>query len=196
MMEDLTRPGATPRGPDGRPGLASARPSPASSIQGLRWLRQRVLERLDALEALARREASPAAADELEALERTLRQKLAEVEETRRQLDAEAERRQQEWSASLTQLEADRRRLAEAWERVERQRIEIPGACGGQTPPQAQVQGPPTGASTALLHAVAPARSATTDPSLYNPVAQAILRDFQTLSKDVRSNAAARRDSS
>src|SRR5215468_10863620 len=62
MLEDLTRPTTTPRGTDGRPGPASARPASAASIQGLRWLRERVLERLDALEAMARqREASPAA---------------------------------------------------------------------------------------------------------------------------------------
>ena len=123
MLEDLTRPTTTPRGTDGRPGPASARPAPAASIQGLRWLRERVLERLDALEAMARRrEASPAAGD-LAALERTLQQRLAEVEEARRQLRAEAERQREEWSASLARPEPPPRAVAEA-ETIPRERDE------------------------------------------------------------------------
>jgi hypothetical protein len=198
MLEDLTRPGTTPRGTDGRTATARARTAPFAPIQGLQWLRQRVLERLDALEALARRcEASPAPA-EVVALERALQQRLAEVEESRRQIRAEAERQEKEWSASLTQLEADRRRLAEAWERVERQRIEGPGAPEGLPHPLAQGQWTPRGAPAAILHAAAPppARAAVADPDPYNPVAAAILREFQTLSRDVRFNAEARRDSS
>jgi hypothetical protein len=184
-MEDLTGSGTAPRGPDGRPDRASARPAPAAPIRDLRWLRQRVLERMDALEALARRiEASSGAAAETAALERTLQQKLAEVDEARRQLRAEAERQAQEWSASLAQLEADRRLLAEAWERVERQRIEGFNPYEGR--PHAQWRGSPQGA---------PARSAAADPDPNNPVARAILREFQTLSRDVRSNAEARRES-
>jgi len=197
MLEDLTRPTTTPRGTDGRPGPASARPASAASIQGLRWLRERVLERLDALEAMARqREASPAAGN-MAALERTLQQRLAEAEEARHQLRAEAERQREEWSASLTQLESDRRSLAEAWERIERQRIEGLGAPEGQNRPHAQAQGPPRGAPSTLLHTAAPiaTRSAAPDPDSSNPVALAILREFQALSRDVRSNADSRRDS-
>ncbi len=198
MFEDPTRPVTTPLGSDGRLGPAPARPSHAAAIQGLRRLRQRVAERLDALETLARRrKESPAVSEELEALERTLRQGMAEVEVARRQLRDEVERRQEEWNALLAQLDLDRRSLAEAWERVERERIECLGATGGQAPPHAhaQLQGPSRGNPSALLHAVAtaPARSAAPDQDPYNPVAQAILREFQTLSRDVRSNAAARR---
>jgi hypothetical protein len=198
MMEDPTRPGMTPKGPDGRPGTARAHRAPSAPIQDLKWLRQRVLERLDALEALARRrEAAPAPA-EIAALERALRQGLAEVEEARRRIRAEAERQEKEWSTALTQLEADRRRLAEAWERVEQQRIEAPGASEGQSHPHAPGQWTPRGAPAATLHAAAlpPARAAATDPDPYNPVAQAILREFQALSRDVRCNAEARRNSS
>jgi hypothetical protein len=201
MLEDPTRPGTTSRGRDGRLVPAPARPSHAAAIQDLRRLRQRVAERLGALETLVRRrEESPVVSEELEALERTLRRGMAEVEEARRQLRDEVERRQEEWNASLAQLDADRRSLAEAWERVERERIEGLGATGGQAPSQAhaRLQGPPRGAPSATLRAVAtaPARSAATDHDSHNPVAQAVLREFQTLSRDVRSNAAARREPS
>ena len=203
MLEDSTRPGTTPRGRDGRLGPAPARPSHAAAIQGLRRLRQRVVERLDALETLARRrEESPAASEELDVLERTLRQGMAEVEEARRQLRDEVERRQEEWNALLAQLDADRRSLAEAWERIERERIEGRGATGGQAPPHThahtQLQGPSRGTPGTSLHAVATAPSLSAEPDYdsYNPVARAILREFQTLSRDVRGNSAARREPS
>jgi hypothetical protein len=199
MFEESTRPGMTSRGRDGR--FGPARPSHSTAIQGLRRLRQRVVERLDALETLARRrEQSPAASEELEALERTLRRGMAELEEARRRLRDEAERRQEEWDALLGQLDAERRSLAEAWERVEWERIEGLGAAGGQAPPHAHapLQGPPRGTPGAWLHALAtaPARSAAPDHDPGNPVAQAILREFQALSRDVRSHAADRRESS
>ena len=53
----------------------------------------------------------------------TLELKAAELAETERRLHDQAERQEKEWSASLIQLESDRRLLAEAWERVERERI-------------------------------------------------------------------------
>src|SRR5262249_50697275 len=164
MLRDSTRSGTTPRGCDGRLGPAPARPTHATAIQGLRQLRQRVVERLDALEALARQqEESPTLSDERESVERARRQAWAEVEEDRRQLRDEAERRQEQWNALLAELEADRRSLAEAWERVERERVEGLGATGGQTPPHphAQLQGPSRGTPSASLHAVetAPSRS-------------------------------------
>src|SRR5690242_15185580 len=98
MFEDSTTPGTTPTGRGGRLGPAPARPPEAAAIQGLRRLRQRVVERLDALETLARRrEESPAVSEELEARERAVRKGMAEVEEARRRLRDEAERRQEEW---------------------------------------------------------------------------------------------------
>src|SRR5262245_25635440 len=124
MVDDLRRLGRTPRSPEGASGRAAARPVPAVMIEELRWLRQRVLERLNALEALARQHPTSAVADEgIAARERTLRQREAELEEARLQLHAEGERQSKEWSEALARLDADRRLLAEAWERVERQRI-------------------------------------------------------------------------
>ena len=151
-----------------------------------------------ALEALARqRTESTTAAGGITALERTLQQRQAELEEAWRQVRAEAERQEKEWSASLTQLEADRRLLAEAWERLERKRIDGSGASERHPHTHSPVQGQPRGAPAALLDAaaVAPARSAAAESGTDNPIAQAILRQFQALSRDVRCTAQARRDS-
>jgi hypothetical protein len=167
-------------------------------IQDLRRLRQWALERLDSLEARARQRPAPAAAaGGMAALEPALQQRLAELEEARRRLGAEAERQEKEWSAALAQLEADRRLLAQAWERLERDRIEGLGSAE-RHPHQPHTQGPgsPRGAVAARPHpaAPAPARSVRSDPDPNNPVAEAILRQFQTLCRDVRCNAETRRD--
>lgn len=198
MADHLRRLEAITRSADGRSGPASARPAPAAQIPDLQGLRQWVLERLDSLEAMARQRPAPTpGAGETADLERTLQQRLAELEAARRQLCAEAQRQEKEWSESLTQLEADRRVLAEAWERLERQRIEGLGASEGHPHPHTQGQGPPRGAPATLLHnpAMAPARLVASDPDPNNPVAQAILRQFQTLGRDVRCNAEGRRNS-
>ncbi len=166
-------------------------------IEDLRWLRQRVLERLDGLEALVRERAASSVEDGgIAARERVLKQREAELEEVRLQLQAEAERQANEWSEALAQLDADRHLLAEAWERVERERIEGPGASEGHLASQAYGHGPPRGTPAAPVHpaAVAPTASARTDAESDNPVARAILRQFETLCRDVRSNAEARRD--
>ena len=146
MMDDLRRLGITPRNPDGKAGPALSRSIPAALIQDLEWLRQRVLERLGALEALARQRMEwTTAAGGITALERTLQQRQAELEEAWRQVRAEAERQEKESSASLTQLEADRRLLAEAWERLERQRIDGSGASERHPHTHSPVQGQPRG---------------------------------------------------
>lgn len=201
MLEDPTRPGMGPRVRDDLRGPAPAGPSHTEAIQGLLWLRQQVADRLDALETLARRrETSPDSQEELEARERALRQGTAELEEARRKLRDEAEQRQEEWNNRLAQLDQERRTLAEAWERVERERIEGLASVGGQATPasHARPAGPARGTVGASLHATAmtPPRSPASDPAPFNPVAQAILREFQTLARDVRTNAAARREPS
>ena len=200
MADPLRKPGAIPHSGDGRPGPASAHAAPAALIQDLRRLRQWALERLDSLEARARQRPAPAAAaGGMAALEPALQQRLAELEEARRRLCAEAERQEKEWGTALAQLEADRRLLAEAWERLERHRIEGLGA--SERPPHhphAQGPGSPRGAVAACPHpattAPAPARAVRSDPDPNNPVAEAILRQFQTLCRDVRCNAETRRD--
>jgi hypothetical protein len=198
MVDDQRNLGTIPRSHEARSGPASTRSAPAAVIQDLQGLRQWVLDRLDSLEALARqRGTSAAAGGDIPALERTLQQRLDELEEARSRLCAEVERQEKDWSASLNQLEADRRLLAEAWERIERQRIEGFGTSPVHPHPHAQGQASPRGVPAAVAHPVvpAPARSAASDSDANNPVAQAVLRQFQTLCRDVRCNAEARRDS-
>jgi DNA repair exonuclease SbcCD ATPase subunit len=198
MVDELRRPGTVPPGPESgsRPGSAHAPPS--ALIQSLQELRERVLERLDSLETLAqKRSACAPAAGESASLARTLELKRAELEETERRLCAQAERQEKEWSASLTQLEADRRLLAEAWERVERERIACSSAIEPHHQRHTQGPGPQKGAAASLPHASAltVARSATADSDLTHPIAESILKQFQTLCSDVRRNADDRRDS-
>jgi hypothetical protein len=194
MVDDLRRPGTMPGSPESRSRAASGHSAAAALFESLQWLRERVLERMDSLEALARqRSAATPATGETASRERALELKLDELEETERRLSAQAERQEREWNASLIQLEADRRLLAEAWERVERERIEYLGA----SDPHAQGQGQQNGPPAALAHADAPVPtgSITADSDPKQPAAQAILRQFETLCGDVRRNAAERRDS-
>jgi hypothetical protein len=193
MVDEVHKPRTIPQGAESRSWPASAHSAHSSLIQSLQSLRERVLERLDSLENLARRRsASTPAAGASAGLERTLELKLAEVAKTERTLHDQAERQEKEWSASLIQLESDRRLLAEAWERVERERI----AYSGASEPH-QGQGLQKGAPTTLPRAGAlvTARSAAADSDSDHAVAQAILRQFQTFSSDVRRNAEERRDS-
>jgi hypothetical protein len=198
MVDEVHKPGTIPRGAESRSWPASAHSAHSALIQSLQSLRERVLERLDSLENLARRRsASTPAAGASGGLERTLELKLAEVAKTERRLHDQAERQEKEWSASLTQLESDRRLLAEAWERVERERIAHFGASEPHHHGRAQGQGPQKGAPTTVPRAGAmvAARSPAADSDSDHAVAQAILRQFQTFSSDVRRNAEERRDS-
>jgi hypothetical protein len=163
----------------------------------LERLRERMLERLDSLEMLARGQSSSARATATAGLEEDLQRRLAELEEAERRLRAQAERQEQEWSASLARLEEDRRLLAEAWERIERERIEYSSAAAPVSRGQGHAPAPPGSIPDALPHvgALVTARSAAADSQPFPPVAQAILRQFQTLCSDVRRNAEERRDS-
>jgi hypothetical protein len=197
MVDEPHTPGTKPWGPESRYGPALAYSAHSALIQSLQSLRERVVERLDSLETLALAQSASAQAGASADLERTLELKLAELAESERRLDDQAARQEKEWSASLIKLESDRRLLAEAWERIERERI------AGSSPSEthhlgrAQGQGPQKGAHTNLPHAGAlvTARSAAADSEANSPVTQAILRQFQTLCSDVRRNAAERRDS-
>lgn len=176
--------------------------TPATLIQSLEGLRQRVLEQLDSLEMLVRQR--PALSPNLdlgEALSQSLERKRAALEETERRLKAQAQRQEKEWAGLLSQLEADRRLLAEAWERIEQERTASAGqqvhAQGhSQHRTQGQAHGPQKRASATVAphDATAAARTAPADPNLDQPQGQEILRQFQTLSSDVRRNAENRRD--
>jgi hypothetical protein len=195
MMNDLRRPETSPRGPEDRPRSASERSAYNSLIQDLKCLRRLVLQRLSSIETLAReRPAFAPPAREIAALEDSFKIRSDELEETRRRLQAEAEREKQESSASLSQLEDDRRLLAEAWERVEQERIACSSAPQQNPSLHSQGRNPQTAASTGLPRTGGsiPIRSAGTESDPYNPVTQAILRQFQTLCSDVRQSAPGR----
>jgi hypothetical protein len=198
MVDEPHTPGTKPWGPESRNGPALAYSAHSALIQSLQSLRERVVERLDSLETLAlAQSASAQAAGASADLDRTLELKLAELAESERRLDDQAARQEKEWSASLIKLESDRRLLAEAWERIERERIAGSSPSETHHHGRAQGQGPQKGAHTNLPHAGAlvTARSAAADSEANSPVTQAILRQFQTLCSDVRRNAAERRDS-
>jgi hypothetical protein len=165
---------------DGRDGRA--RPDADAAVRGLERLREGIGRRLERLEALARERIAPATATPPEPaeLQRTLRRRIAEFEEAQRRLREQADRREQEWRESLEQLEADRRLLADAWDRLERERVESPA------PPQ---PGPPGGRPAAERAAAPhPHRGPDVDGD-DDGVAHAILKQFQALRNDVRSNA-------
>jgi hypothetical protein len=124
--------------------------------------------------------------------------KRSALEEREHGLEAQAKRREEEWAASLAKLEADRRLLAAAWERIEQERIA--SASGATAHPQTHSHGQSHGlqktAPAAHPHPAARAIpiSATADSEPNHPRSAAILRQFQTLCSDVRRNAEDRRD--
>jgi len=161
-------------------------------IQDLEWMRELVLERLSSIEKLAREcPESAAPVRDIAELEDSFKKKSDELEETRRGLRDQAERDRQDWDASLSQLEDDRRLLAEAWERVEQVRMDSMTAPHENPSLHSQGQNPQTTASTGQSHAATsiPIRSAGNNSDPCNPVAEAILRQFQTLCSDVRQSA-------
>jgi hypothetical protein len=137
-----------------------------------------VQQRLDQIEALARARAPSQSAADADC-EPALRQTIVELEQTRERLHAESDCHDREWHTALEQLENDRRLLAQAWERLERERIEALAAPHGHSPaPSRQAERP----------ASFPARGMTADET-NDAIAQAILRQFQSLQSDVRRAA-------
>jgi hypothetical protein len=189
--------GARPGGPESN-SIAGSDPLARSLIQRLEELRQRVLDRLDSLETLARDRRASAPGLEGEVSE-ALELKQAALEEREHRLEANAKRREKEWAASLAQLEADRHLLAEAWESIEQERVA--SASGVMVHPQTHFHGQTHGLQRAALaahsHAAATAipRSAAAESEPNHSRDAAILRQFQTLCSDVRRNAEDRRDS-
>jgi hypothetical protein len=195
---DRREPAKMPRSPEVRSVQVGARARRTTGlIRNLEWLRAWTLDRLDSIEALARRQLAVApGAGEIAALEDALKQRVAELEEAERQLRCRFEQEERERDALLAQLEADRGLLAEAWESVERERIAYVSAPPVNPHLHAHVQAHHRGAVAAHPPAVAAAATltATKNAEANNPVAQAILRQFQTLSSDVRRHAERRND--
>jgi hypothetical protein len=157
---------------------------PGGLIRDLEEMRTTVLHRLSAIEELARHRLDAPAA-EISRLEQALAQQIEELERERGRLRAHAEQDQASGRQVLVQLEDDRRLLAEAWEKLELERID---ACSSRSPLAVQH---PRSTDSAHAHAAATPRvSVGSDPD--NPVAETILRQFQTLCNDVRRTTEAR----
>lgn len=162
------------------------RPDPQRVFAGLEQLRATLRERLNTIEALAVERAEVQSPDPSER-EKALRKRIAELEQRQTLLVSEAKRKEQECQAAMEKIESDRKLLAEAWERLERERIEGAGASAQHPAPHHPAPRP-----APVLHAV-------DTPSFHPPgssddvVAQAILKQFHALKSDVRRNAGARR---
>lgn len=167
------------------PRRRDSRPDSNPLVEGLERLRECFEQRLGRLEALACDRASrPVAATS--DLEQDLVRRIAEHEEAQARLGAQADRREQEWRASLEQIEGDRRLLAEAWERLERERIEGTTTATAATT-AAQDQGRSAANERARAAPVRP-RPDQADPA-NDSVTHAILQQFHALRNDVRRNA-------
>jgi hypothetical protein len=182
-----------------RPRRAGARPDPFPLLQGLDRIRDFVHQRLDRIEALSLERGASAAASSADPSEREqeLRRRLAEAEERQGRIVAEARRREQEWLTGLEQIENDRKLLAEAWERLERERIDGTIAAhapqphrGGAAPqPRAAAPQPPQPQPQQPAQAYRPVAASEAN----DVITHAILQQFQALRSDVRRNANGRR---
>lgn len=153
-------------------------PSRAAILQALELIRQRFHRHLDAIEGMARARAQLGNKDASER-EQQLRHRLLELEHAQIQLRSETERWEHERQAMIEQLEHDRRLLAEAWERLEREQVQIANA-------------PAEPARSAATTAVTQwPKTVTLASGRDETVAEEILRQFQSLRRDVRRNAEA-----
>lgn len=195
MSSEQQAPSAPSQPPRARRG--AARPDPASLLQGLERLREVVHQRLDRIESMAKDGATALPADPSDR-ERELRRKIVELEERQARIVAEAKRKEQEWLSGLEQLENERRLITEAWERLERERID--GAGSGPGHPAQRNTNAHGNANTNANgngnhHAASPEpvfRPAVA-PESNDVITHAILRQFQALRSDVRRNAGGRR---
>ncbi len=141
-------------------------------------LRDTLLDRLDAIEALALELANELDSESSDR-ERALRDRVAVLEASLARTQAEYHRRAGEWEEEMSKLENDRRLLAEAWERWEQLQI--------QADPRADPRLPPSATPAVLPAHTVPAHATHDDPN--DPVTRAMLRQFQKLAGDVRRNA-------
>lgn len=162
---------------------AAPRPEAAALVQGLERLRDSLIRRLEQIETLALEQATLLEQDSTER-EQVLRERVFSLEAAQARLQAEGKRREQEWQTVIEQLEADRKLLADAWERLEQQQIAAPQ-------PQAQAQRASAAERPAAVAATTPYRPIAADEP-DDPVTRTILRQFQALKSDVRRNAKGR----
>ncbi|AGA27687.1 hypothetical protein [Singulisphaera acidiphila] len=159
----------------------ASRPDLRPLHQGLERFRAFVHQQLDRIEAMVlERDDAPPPDSSRRELE--LRKTIAELEERQARLVTEATRMEQEWQAGMEKIENDRRLLADAWDRLERERID-----GGSSSTEAMRPSP-----AALAPPSAGFRPAVASSS-NDGVTHTVLSQFQTLRSDVRRNAKERR---
>jgi DNA repair exonuclease SbcCD ATPase subunit len=164
------------------PRRRAARPGSPPGPVDLERLRDLIRRRLDQIETLARERLesghSPDGSENSES-ERELLRRVTELEEANERIRGQAERHEQDWRSAFDKLEEDRKLLADAWERLERARIEVhvgPAHDRGlRTAPSDRPAAPQVRSQT----------SGTPDDS----VTQAILKQFHQLRSDVRRTA-------
>jgi hypothetical protein len=172
---------------DSRPRRGARRADPPEFSQVLDRLRESLLHRLERVEAIAAEQDALLKQDSSER-EQALRERVALLEATQSRLLAEAKRREQEWQSVMSDLDSDRRLLAEAWDNIERERIA--GPANPTSRPAAGHEVP----LAALPEPTEPARPRPPgDPD--DHVTQSILWQFRTLKSDVRRNAKRRNGS-
>jgi hypothetical protein len=176
-----------PRGRQ-RPTKLGEQALPSGLVHNLEELRSCVLRRLESIEALARH-CSCVPSVEMARMEQMLRQRIDELELERGRDRSELVSEEPSGNQLLTQLENDRQLLAEAWERLERERIDA--VMAGSVAKQALSAHHPRHADGHAMHALPTPRS-TVPVETANPVAESILRQFQTLCSDVRRTTNAR----
>ncbi len=174
--------GNTSPRPGDRPGQETKRgsspPGPVALLQGLERVRECIRQRLDQIEDLARqRIESPSRASSDR--ERELEGRIADLEEAQARSRDEGRRREEQGREAIERLEQDRRQLAEAWELLEQEQIALARAAHGTHPPANADAGP----------APATPHRANVTSEGDNPLAQEILKQFQSLRRDVRRNA-------
>jgi hypothetical protein len=181
MIGENVPPGSEDHDHDHDPKRRISRPDSNALIQGLERLREIIEQRLARLESVARERerAAPPVLDR-SGLEQKLQQQIASYEEAQLRLRAQAERREQEWRTSLEQLEGDRQLLAEAWDRLEHERI------AGEAPAEGPASGRPRTAERASTQPRP--RPEVADPA-NDSVTLGILKQFQALRNDVRRNS-------
>jgi hypothetical protein len=176
---------ARARGPSG-----TGRAGSTTFRDDLQTLRDSVLQRLESIEVLARRRLSAPTA-ETSRLEQSLKQKIEELEHEKSRLRGGLEEKETSCRRLMTELESDRQLLTEAWERLERERIDATVVGGDHTSPAHRAR-PSERAATPATPAPTPPPRAPTNTDSANPVSDSILRQFQTLCSDVRRTADSR----
>ncbi len=147
-----------------------------SCILALETLRSALHDGLDRMVVLAQECSRPS-----ETPQADLERRIQELEQARHRLQDESQRWEQTRLAQLEELEADRRRLAQSWERLEKEQVDHRNSAKSQAESFAREQAP-----------IQTPRLAIPTSACDNPLSEAIVSQFEALRRDVRRNAKGR----